>query len=218
MAKRYTGTAGLKAAKPQFPEALLQMRHQAGDTQPRAPALRGYLKREGISDLLPIIGKCLLNIQLNCSAIVSLPSPTPIANFLTVRSNSMKLPTMPKLSRGFFLLCLILAFFSCTPFPAQEPERTDFLRVQNLTGVRGGNIVLAVSSDPSSFNRMLASGLANTLITDRLSADLVHINRSTLQLEPALATRWETDKTGRIYTIHLRRGVRFSDNTPIHCG
>lgn len=74
--------------------------------------------------------------------------------------------------------------------------------------------MLAVSSDPSSFNRMLASGLANTLITDRLSADLVHINRGTLQLEPAIATRWEADKTGRIYTIHLRRGLRFSDNTP----
>lgn len=126
----------------------------------------------------------------------------------------MKLPTMPKLSRGSFLLFLILAIPLCTPFLAQEPERTDFLRAQNLTGVRGGNIVLAVSSDPSSFNRMLASGLANTLITDRLSADLVHINRSTLRLEPALATRWETDKTGRSYTIHLRRGVRFSDNTP----
>jgi peptide/nickel transport system substrate-binding protein len=126
----------------------------------------------------------------------------------------MKLPTMPKLSRGYFLLCLILVIPLCTPFLAQEPERTDFLRIQNLTGVRGGNIVMAVSSDPSSFNRMLASGLVNTLITDRISADLVHINRSNLQLEPALATRWETDKTGRCYTIHLRRGVRFSDNTP----
>jgi peptide/nickel transport system substrate-binding protein len=126
----------------------------------------------------------------------------------------MKLPTMPKLSRGYFLLCLILAIPLCAPFLAQEPERTDFLRVQNLTGVRGGNIVLAVNSHPKSFNRMLASGLTDTLITDRLSADLVHINKSTLQLEPALATRWETDKTGRIYTIHLRRGVRFSDNAP----
>jgi peptide/nickel transport system substrate-binding protein len=123
---------------------------------------------------------------------------------------------MPRLSRGCLLLCLVFAALPCNRFAAQDSSQTDFLRRLNLTGVRGGNIVLSVSSDPSSFNRMLASGLANTLVTDRLSADLVHVNRSSLQLEPSLATRWETDRTGRIYTIHLRRGVRFSDNTPFN--
>ena len=138
-----------------------------------------------------------------------------ISNSLTVRPNSMKLPFMPTRVRRFLLLCIFFAVFPNGSFHAEEPVRTDFLRIQNLSGVRGGNIVLAVSSDPSSFNRLLASGLANLLITDRLSADLVHVNRSTFQLEPSLATHWEADKTGRIYTIHLRHGVRFSDNTPL---
>jgi peptide/nickel transport system substrate-binding protein len=74
--------------------------------------------------------------------------------------------------------------------------------------------VLALSSDPSSFNRMMATGLPGITLTDRLSADLVHINRSSLELEPSLAARWEADKTGRVFTIHLRRGVRFSDGSP----
>jgi peptide/nickel transport system substrate-binding protein len=61
---------------------------------------------------------------------------------------------------------------------------------------------------------MLTSVLSSAAVAERLSADLVHINRSDFRLEPSLATRWEADKTGRIYTIHLRRGVRFSNNSP----
>jgi peptide/nickel transport system substrate-binding protein len=112
---------------------------------------------------------------------------------------------------------LILFFASVvwlySSLPAQSQERVEYLQRQNLAGVRGGNLVVAVAADPSNFNRMFASGLSNAAIAERLSADLVHINRSNLQLEPSLATRWEADKTGRIYTIHLRRGVRFSNNT-----
>lgn len=128
----------------------------------------------------------------------------------------MKLPFMPRLSRTLLLICLIFLTLSCQQLSAQESTQTDFLRIPNLTGARGGNLVLAVSSDPGSFNRLMADGLPSLLITDRLSADLVHINRSSLQLEPSLATKWEVDKTGRVYTIHLRRGVRFSDNTPFN--
>jgi ABC-type transport system substrate-binding protein len=108
---------------------------------------------------------------------------------------------MPRLLRGLLLLFLILASIAYTPPLAQESEPTDFLRLQNLSGKRGGNIALAVSSGPSHFNRMMAAGLPSTTITDRLSADLVHINRASLQLEPSLATRWESDPSGRIYTI-----------------
>ncbi len=120
----------------------------------------------------------------------------------------MKLPAMLTSSREFlFVICVVL-------FSGQNVILGQELQVQNLTGARGGNLVLAVAADPSNFNRMLAAGLPSVSITERISADLVHINRSTLRLEPSLATKWESDKTGRVYTIHLRRGVRFSDNSP----
>jgi peptide/nickel transport system substrate-binding protein len=127
----------------------------------------------------------------------------------------MKLPRMIRLSRMLFVLCYAFALIPGRPIPAQEAGGVEFLQLKNLTGVRGGDLVLAVTADPANFNQMLTSGLANATITDRISADLVHINRSSLQLEPSLATRWETDKTGRIYTIHLRRGVQFSDGSPL---
>lgn len=120
-----------------------------------------------------------------------------------------------RISRGFFSLFLILASaLSNRSFFSQEKKPAEFLQLKSLAGRRGGNVSLAISSDPSSFNRMMASGLAATTVTDRLSADLVHINRSTLQLEPALARDWQADKTGQSYLVHLRRGVLFSDGTP----
>jgi peptide/nickel transport system substrate-binding protein len=126
----------------------------------------------------------------------------------------MKLPAMPRPQKFFLVFCCAIAAIFHNVLPAREPGDTEFLQLQNLTGVRGGGLVLAVTSDPKSFNQMLASGLANRVITERISADLVHINRGNLQLEPSLAKRWETDKTNRIYTIHLRHGVRFSDGSP----
>jgi peptide/nickel transport system substrate-binding protein len=119
---------------------------------------------------------------------------------------------MVRISLRSFILCFVLTV-AAPGFFAQD-RRVDFLQLQNLTGVRGGNLVVAITSDPSNFNRMLSSGMSNVVVTDRLSADLVHLDRSDLRLEPSLATRWEVDKTGRVYTIHLRRGIRFSNNTP----
>ncbi len=116
--------------------------------------------------------------------------------------------------RMLLILCYVVAVIPHNFLPAQDTSRVEFLRRPDLAGTRGGNLVLAVTSDPSNFNQLLASGLANASVTDRISADLAHINRSNLQLEPSLATRWEADKTGRIYTIYLRRGVRFSDGSP----
>ena len=121
---------------------------------------------------------------------------------------------MPHLLRGFFLPCLLLTVIPQIPIFAQVPGVTDFLQLKDLSGIRGGNLAAAIGSDPSGFNRMMATGLPGITVTDRLSADLVHINRLSMQLEPSLATHWEADKTGRIYRIHLRRGVRFSDGSP----
>ncbi len=109
------------------------------------------------------------------------------------------------------VLCLLTlsAVFACL----WAAETTEFLRRTGLSGTRGGNLVVSVNADPATFNRMLTTSIANAAITDRLSADLVHINRLTFELEPALASRWEAAADGRTYTIHLRKGLRFSDGS-----
>ena len=118
---------------------------------------------------------------------------------------------MHRLLRAWLILFFVLALNPLRASLIQEGERTEFLQLDNLTGARGGNLVLAVDGDPENFNQMLTSGLANMAITQRISAGLVRVNRSNLQLEPSLAKQWDVDESGRTYTIHLRRGVRFSN-------
>ncbi len=133
-------------------------------------------------------------------------------NLLTELGNSIKLQMMSRSSCASLIICLVIIAIA-TGQTASHSQDVDYLQLNDLSGVRGGNLVVAVTSDPSNFNRLLTSGLANTMISERLFADLVHINRSNHKLEPALAIRWDTDQTGKIYTLYLRRGVRFSDGS-----
>lgn len=122
----------------------------------------------------------------------------------------MKLLCMRHIPKFFLILFCALTLYSLQACSSQESD-DGLLQLQDSSGTRGGNLVLAVDGDPDTFNQMLTSGLANISITKRISAGLVRVNRTDLQLEPALATRWEVDESGQTYTIHLRRGVRFSN-------
>jgi peptide/nickel transport system substrate-binding protein len=115
---------------------------------------------------------------------------------------------------AFFILSIILASSLSLSGNAQQSPATEFMQRPDLTGTRGGNLIAAVSADPPTFNRMLTALIAHTTVIERTSADLFHVNRITHELEPALAKSWEVDKSGCNYTIHLRKGVRFSDGSP----
>jgi hypothetical protein len=135
---------------------------------------------------------------------------------LTPTENSSKLPGMIRICCRVALWFTLLLAAALEPriLPAYQPASPDYLQLNGLSGRRGGNLVVAVNADPSSFNRVLTALFAHTTVTDRISADLVHINRATMELEPALAKSWEVSADGRSYTIHLRRGLRFSDGSP----
>jgi peptide/nickel transport system substrate-binding protein len=48
-----------------------------------------------------------------------------------------------------------------------------------------------------------------------MMADLISINRRTLQTQPSLAKTWTVSPDGREYVLELRRGLRFSDGHPM---
>jgi peptide/nickel transport system substrate-binding protein len=97
----------------------------------------------------------------------------------------------------------------------QETSTPEFLQISTLSGSRGGALVSSINSDPRTFNRLLAHDLHSSIVAELISADLVHVDRATLKLEPALASRWDTSADGRTFTLHLRRGLRFSDGAPM---
>ena len=82
-------------------------------------------------------------------------------------------------------------------------------------GRPGGRLVVALRSEPKTLNPLFAVDGSSREVLGCLMADLVHINRSTQQPEPALARSWTVSDDGRRYTLRLRPGLAFSDGHPM---
>ena len=85
----------------------------------------------------------------------------------------------------------------------------------HVSGKTGGVLVVGQTSEPKTFNPVMAVDQATRDVLSVLSADLVHINRLTLRTELALAKSCVMSADGRHYTVTLRDGLRFSDGTPL---
>lgn len=124
-------------------------------------------------------------------------------------------------ARFLVLIAFLSLFTACSrKQPSQEsvekwgPLSKDALTVDGETGSYGKSLVVAINQEPRSFNRIVSSDTATADVTDRIFADLIHINRETQQVEPALAKSWEFSSDQRSMTMHLREGVLFSDGKP----
>jgi len=78
---------------------------------------------------------------------------------------------------------------------------------------RGGQVVASSRAELRSFNRLVSSDQTTEAVTMLMQGRLVRVNRATFDLEPWLAERWESSEDGRTHTLHLRRGVVWSDGT-----
>ena len=78
----------------------------------------------------------------------------------------------------------------------------------------GGRLVAALRGEPQTLNPVNAVDRPSQLVVHRIMADLLHINRQTQEVEPALASSWEVSEDGLVCRLELRRGVRFSDGEP----
>ena len=83
-----------------------------------------------------------------------------------------------------------------------------------LAPKRGGQLVASIRAVPRSFNRIVAREQTAELLSLLTQGRLVRINRSTFDLEPWLAEKWDASSDGRSYTLHLRQGVTWSDGQP----
>jgi peptide/nickel transport system substrate-binding protein len=79
---------------------------------------------------------------------------------------------------------------------------------------RGGQLVASARGVPRTFNRLMAADQPSDMFAMLTQGSLVRVNRSTFELEPWLAEKWESTKDGLTHTLHLRPGVVWSDGTP----
>src|SRR5580692_5121914 len=105
---------------------------------------------------------------------------------------------------------------ACFASPApQPPQRGEDLHItDNQIGQYGGRLIVAQRSEPKTLNPVTAADAPSREVIGRLTADLIHINRASQQTEPSLAKSWTVSNDGRVFTLKLRRGLRFSDGQP----
>ncbi|HKV27171.1 MAG TPA: ABC transporter substrate-binding protein [Candidatus Acidoferrales bacterium] len=113
--------------------------------------------------------------------------------------------------RFLILLAILCAFSSRSAVSAQTADR---MVTGSPPGRAGGQIVIALRSDPKTLNPALAADVPSRDIIYCMNADLIHINRETQKTEAGLAKSWSVSRDGRTYTLRLRRGLRFSDGKP----
>ena len=78
----------------------------------------------------------------------------------------------------------------------------------------GGVLHFCLHGEPKTFNPILVDDEASENIRYLTGGVLIRLNRQTQALEPALATSWRISKDGRTITLHLRKGLYFSDGAP----
>jgi len=76
-------------------------------------------------------------------------------------------------------------------------------------------MVLALSSDPKSFNPVMAQETTTSAVTAYIFEGLTTLNVETLEPQPGLAERWEISEDGLIWTFYLRPDVRWNDGEPL---
>ncbi len=114
------------------------------------------------------------------------------------------------------LLYLLFVFGQAEAVPekvvSEEPRvEEEVLITSHPVGKRGGRLVTALRAEPRTLNPVIAASHPSRTILRLLMANLIQIDGTSQETEPALAKSWTISEDGRSYTIKLRRGVRFSD-------
>ena len=127
---------------------------------------------------------------------------------------------MESLGRRSLLVCLLAcallagSAFAANPAAENPASGEELERLVDVSGHYGGHLTVGERSEPKTLNPAIATDVISRDVIERLNSDLIEINRLTQKTEPALAKSWNTSADGRIYTLQLRRGIRFSDGHP----
>lgn len=73
--------------------------------------------------------------------------------------------------------------------------------------------IYAGAADPTYLDPALVSDGESFRAARQIFDTLVQLKAGTTKLEPALATSWGVDRSGKVWTFKLRRGVKFHDGT-----
>ena len=97
------------------------------------------------------------------------------------------------------------------------PEPVDFWHPERDTLARpayGGTLRIHLEQMPANLNGLLDSNAMAMAVRKQIHATLVKRDWEQWDFRPDLAERWEASDDGRVWTLHLRRDVRWHDGHP----
>src|SRR5258706_15435816 len=101
-------------------------------------------------------------------------------------------------------VCLFTAAcFAAAPVPEAANPGEELARMADVSGHYGGDLTLGERSEPKTLNPVTPTDAVSPEVNGRLMGDLIEINRSTQQIEPALAKSWKISPDGRPITLPL---------------
>ena len=122
---------------------------------------------------------------------------------------------MKVIARLTLHVCLLAgACFAAAPIPEAASPGEEIARMAGVSGHYGGHLTIGQRAEPKTLNPVTATDAVSREVIGRLMGDLIEINRSSQQTEPALAKSWKISPDGRTFTLQLRKGIRFSDGHP----
>ena len=74
--------------------------------------------------------------------------------------------------------------------------------------------VFGAQGEPVSLDTAIIEDGISQKLTSQIYDTLAKYKGSTTEVEPALAEKWETSADGKVWTLHLRKGVKFHDGEP----
>ena len=77
-------------------------------------------------------------------------------------------------------------------------------------------LVFGAAGEPKLFDPAFASDGETFRVLKQVFEGLVKTKSGSAEIEPALATKWDSSPDGKVWTFTLRDGVKFSDGTPFN--
>jgi peptide/nickel transport system substrate-binding protein len=114
------------------------------------------------------------------------------------------------------LVVAMLAFAAGCGGDDDEEGGGDGATTEATGGTEGGTLVFAGASDPVALDGALVSDGESIRVITQIFETLVALKPGTTEPEPGLATEWEANEDGTVWTFKIREGVTFHDGEPLN--
>ncbi len=99
---------------------------------------------------------------------------------------------------------------SAPPAPTAAPQA----QATAATGPRqGGTIVVGLQAEPTTLDSAQISDYNSHRAAYGMYDMLLRFKDESTEVEPGLAESWDISSDGLVYTLHLRKGIKFHDGT-----